>query len=202
MDKSVTRRRTRPAFSLIELLVVIAIVGILIGLLLPAVQKVREAGARLQCQNNLKQIGLAFHNHHDQHDSFPTGGWDWSTPPNYVNGAPAVGAAQQAGWGFQILPFIEQTNVWRGGSATTDDARALVAIGTPIPMFFCPTRRAPQTVTYAYPGYSAAPPRSTPCATTPPATSTTPAPSASTRRSASTKSRTGPPTPCSSARSG
>jgi prepilin-type N-terminal cleavage/methylation domain-containing protein/prepilin-type processing-associated H-X9-DG protein len=144
---------SRPGFTLIELLVVIAIIGTLIGLLLPAVQKVREAAARIQCQNNLKQLGLAFHNHHDTLGYFPTGGWDWSTPPTYVNGNPAVGAPQQAGWGFQILPYIEQDNVWRGGAAATDFDRALVAMATPIPTFFCPSRRAPQTVTYSYPGY-------------------------------------------------
>jgi hypothetical protein len=64
-----------------------------------------------------------------------------------------MGADQQAGWGFQILPYIEQQNVWRGGGATTDTDRALVAIGTPLKIFFCPTRRAPQTVVYSYPGY-------------------------------------------------
>jgi prepilin-type N-terminal cleavage/methylation domain-containing protein/prepilin-type processing-associated H-X9-DG protein len=136
------------AFTLIELLVVIAIIGILIGLLLPAVQKIRESANRLSCQNNLKQIGLAFHNHHDQVRYFPSGGWFPYTAPNYVQGRPAIGADQHAGWGFQILPFMEGDNVWKGGQATNDVDRALVAIGTPNPLFFCPSRRSPQTVTY------------------------------------------------------
>jgi prepilin-type N-terminal cleavage/methylation domain-containing protein/prepilin-type processing-associated H-X9-DG protein len=140
---------TRQAFTLIELLVVIAIIGILMGLLLPAVQKVREAANRVQCQNNLKQIGLAFHNHHDTLRSFPTGGWYSYSPPTYVNGAPAQGGRQEAGWGFQILPYIEANNVWRGGGATTDASRAAQAVGATNKIFFCPSRREPQTVTYA-----------------------------------------------------
>src|SRR5262245_39824481 len=129
----------RDGFTLIELLVVIAIISTLIAMLLPAVQKVREAAARLHCQNNLKQIGLAFHAHHDAHRSFPTGGWDRTTPPTYINRAPAVGAQQQAGWGFQILPYLEAQNTWRGGTATDDLGRQLVAIGTTNPLYFCPS---------------------------------------------------------------
>jgi type II secretory pathway pseudopilin PulG len=138
---------------LVELLVVIGIIGVLVALLLPAVQQARESSRRVQCENNLKQIGLAFHHHHDQLKFFPAGGWDWWEPPTYVAGTPAVGENQGAGWGFQILPHIEAQAAWEGRGGTTDLERALVAVGTINPVFFCPSRRAPQTVTYTDPGY-------------------------------------------------
>jgi prepilin-type N-terminal cleavage/methylation domain-containing protein len=143
----------RPGFTLIELLVSIAITAILIALLVPAVQGAREAARRTTCRNNLKQIALAFEHHHDQHRFFPTGGWDWWEPPTFVGQSPAIGREQRAGWGYQILPFLEATAVWRGGDKTNTVERTLIAVGTTNPIFFCPTRRSPQTLTWSDPFY-------------------------------------------------
>ncbi len=152
-----TRCSPRPlhaAFTLIELLVVIAIIGILIGLLVPAVQKVREAAASVSCKNNLKQIGLAFHNHESTFGYYPSGGWDWWSQPTILNGQPAIGEGQHAGWGYQILPFVESDNAWRGNPGTNDYDRAQAAVSALNKLFFCPSRRGPQTVTFTDPGYN------------------------------------------------
>src|SRR5262245_48752224 len=107
--------RKRRAFTLIELLVVIAIIAILIGLLLPAVQKVREAANRIQSANNLHQIGLAMHGYNDTHNALPpTSGWSTKLPAGsrYVAGG-AMGSAF-----FHILPFIEQDNLYNKSNTT------------------------------------------------------------------------------------
>ena len=138
----------RAAFTLVELLVVIAIIGILVSLLLPAVQSAREAARRMQCKNNLKQMALAIHNHHTAHGFFPSGGWGgvWTGDPDR-----GVGKEQPAGWNYDILPFMEQQNVYDlgtdGDPNTITDAQrdgALERDHTPLPMFVCPSRRRPK----------------------------------------------------------
>lgn len=141
--------RRRAAFTLIELLVVIAIIAILIGLLLPAIQKVRESMRTMECRNNLKQIGLAWHNHHDTFKYFPSGGGGWwvDRSTRNANGAPADFRSQDWGWMYQILPFIEQQAVYNQPAANDN-----VVAATPIKVYLCPGVRSVQTVT-GYGGY-------------------------------------------------
>ncbi|MGO9114274.1 MAG: DUF1559 domain-containing protein [Thermoguttaceae bacterium] len=133
----------RAGFTLVELLVVIAIIGILIGLLLPAIQSAREAGRRTQCANNCKQLGLACLNHVDLQGFYPTGGWGWAWIGDPNRG---FGSAQPGGWAYNILPYCEFNYLHEMGSGMTGlDLETNLALmnQTPITTYLCPSRRAP-----------------------------------------------------------
>ncbi len=135
----------RAAFTLVELLVVIAIIGILVALLLPAVQSAREAARRTQCINHLKQLGLASHLHLDQQKFFPSGGWGWSWVGDPNRG---FGEEQPGGWAFSLLPFVEGSNIHdlgKSGDQQVSQEGIKQANQTVIPFLFCPSRRRPQT---------------------------------------------------------
>jgi prepilin-type N-terminal cleavage/methylation domain-containing protein len=130
----------RGAFTLVELLVVIAIVGVLIGLLLPAVQKVRDVAARAKCGNNLRQVAIALHHYHDVRQSFPSG---------YVSGVAANGGDTGPGWGWAafILPQMEQSALFsyiRFDKPIKDPANASARI-VAVPSYICPSDRAAPT---------------------------------------------------------
>lgn len=169
--------RLHLGFTLVELLVVIAIIGVLVGLLLPAVQKIREAANRMSCSNNLKQIGLALHHFHDTNNRFPTGGNNWQDGPSYnPDGSPLNVHYQPCGVFFQILPFIEQQDLYATNDVITNgngtNYRALNQSTTgwggwpkgayqsflgsipdagpveayPVKTYYCPSRRSPHAV--------------------------------------------------------
>ena len=142
--------RRRAAFTLVELLVVIAIIGVLVALLLPAMQAARESARRTQCVNHLKQLALACQNHADTHKILPSAGGEfWDHHMTYLKGIPQIAPRQHAGWGFQVLPYIEQQNLWEGAGQSVDLEKSIQAIGTPIKIFFCPTRRPPEVLSTA-----------------------------------------------------
>src|SRR5579862_2437325 len=142
------------AFTLIELLVVIAIIGILIALLLPAVQKIREAAARMSCSNNLHQMGLALHNFHDTFGYLPTAG---SADGRPLSGGPWPESGEGTNWSVYLLPFIEQGNIYtkltfKGDSGWTNDDTQVgssavnnvnVAGGAVIKIYRCPSDPKP-----------------------------------------------------------
>ena len=155
--RSTTSNR-RHGFTLVEILVVIAIIGVLVALLLPAVQAAREAARRSICTNHLKQIGLATLNHVDAQKSFPTSGWTymWIGDPDR-----GFDRRQPGGWIYNILPYLEQTELHQlGAGAPPQSAErkkaAAIRLQTPLAVYNCPSRRDPglfHTWLYA-PNYS------------------------------------------------
>jgi prepilin-type N-terminal cleavage/methylation domain-containing protein/prepilin-type processing-associated H-X9-DG protein len=154
MWKLDARSRRSRAFTLIELLVVIAIIAILIALLLPAVQQAREAARRTQCKNNMKQLGLAFHNYHDVTKTFPYG---WSLSGNNLH---------LSTWGLMVLPYLDQGPLYNqinsgvpcineagsvGFQTAAIIAQNMAAIKTPLTVFMCPSTTGPVLHNYTLP---------------------------------------------------
>lgn len=177
LERWTSNRRRRTGFTLVELLVVIAIIGILVGLLLPAVQSAREAARRMSCSNNLKQIGLGLHNYHSAYSTLPPGGLGW------VDDSGFGGTKDDDGYGFLcfLLPFVEQGNLYdqidpsgywepdhgingrpiqnmveaiASGSATPRIQARWAAATSRIPVYLCPSSAMPENAPqqWAIPG--------------------------------------------------
>ncbi|MBN1855012.1 MAG: DUF1559 domain-containing protein [Pirellulales bacterium] len=136
-----THSRQARGFTLVELLVVIAIIGILVALLLPAVQAAREAARRSQCRNHLKQIGLAFLNHENTHGHLPPSGWGylWTGDPDMGNDE-----KQPGGWGFNILPYLEDVSTYVVGQGLPQAQKRVELTRQkthPVTVYHCPSRR-------------------------------------------------------------
>jgi prepilin-type N-terminal cleavage/methylation domain-containing protein len=148
---SAIRVRGRKAFTLVELLVVVTIIGILVALLLPAVQTARESARQLQCKNNLKQIALAWLNHEQEQKFLPVGGWGYCWAGEPTRG---FDLRQPGGWNYNILPYLElgplhDLGIDEGtGGGTTSRPGVLQRIQTPVGAFICPTRR--QVMAYPF----------------------------------------------------
>lgn len=130
---TVERNPRAGAFTLVELLVVVAIIGVLLAMLLPAVQMARESGRRATCANNLRQLAVAARSHEATFGHFPTGGWnaDWLGHPDR-----GTNWTQPGGWCFTLLPLLEQVNVYN--QAGTNPSKA---VASDVPVFACPSRR-------------------------------------------------------------
>lgn len=137
-------RSRRRGFTLIELLVVIGIIGMLVALILPAVQQAREAARRTECRNHLRQLAQAIHNHESSFQKLPSGGWGWQWVGEPDRG---TGVKQPGGWIYQILPHVEQAGFRKLGSGEADMTRR-VTLGNltqvHLPILRCPTRSAPE----------------------------------------------------------
>jgi prepilin-type N-terminal cleavage/methylation domain-containing protein len=138
------RRRPRVGFSLIELLVVMSIIAALVGLLLPALQRTREAAAQSQCRNHLRQIATALVAHHDEYRHFPSAGWGYHWAPDPSRGS---GDGQPGGWGYAILPYLEQVPLYMlgaGDSGAGLESANVQRLTTPLAVWHCPSRRPAQ----------------------------------------------------------